>query len=97
MVIYDKGKWQLEGGVSEQAVIDHFKFMFSWLKDHEYLNEYGVKSMDEGIDRFCILSEEMLNKSGNEFMSKYYDAYIGGINYGIKENAQILDGFLKEK
>ncbi len=90
MIIYDKARWQIEGGVSEKEVIAHFEFMFSWLKEYSLLNEYGKKFYSEGIDEESILTDEMVNDSGRKFLDKHYDTYIASIEYGAREDADKL-------
>lgn len=91
MNIYDKARWQIEGGIPENAVVAHFKFMFEWLNDYKLLNEYGLETLTDGIDEEAILTDEMVNVGGKNFLDKYYDEYVSQIDYGINENADLLE------
>lgn len=91
MKIYDKARWQIEGGVEEKIVIEHFKFMFSWLDEFHLLTEYGKETKNGIIDEDIIISEEMVNYSGQVFLDKYYDEYISSIEYGVEENRELLE------
>ena len=90
MVVFDKGSWQLDGGIGADFVIEHFKFIFKWLDEYGLLSEYGKKYLNDGIDEYAALTEEMVNYSGMLFLSKYYDLYISQIAYGEGENAELL-------
>lgn len=91
MVVYDKGSWQLDGGVAADLVIEHFKFIFKWLNEYGLLSEYGKRYLAEGIDEYAALTEEMVNRSGMLFLDKNYDSYISQITYGEEENAKLLE------
>lgn len=91
MKIYDKARWQIEGGVEARSVKEHFKFMFSWLNEFNLLTEYGKETKNGIIDEEIILSEEMVNYSGRVFLDKYYDEYISAIKYGVEENKELLE------
>ena len=91
MKIYDKARWQIEGGVDEEAVIEHFKFMFTWLDEFNLLTECGKETKEGIVDEDVVLTEEMVNYSGQMFLDKYYDEYISAIQYGVKEDAELLE------
>ena len=90
MNIYDKARWQIEGGIPENMVVAHFKFMFVWLNEYKLLSEYGVEILNDGINEDAILTDEMVNVGGKNFLDKYYDQYISQIDYGNKENTNLL-------
>lgn len=91
MNIYDKARWQIEGGIPVATVLAHFKFMFEWLNEYKLLNEYGLETLIDGIDEEAILTDEMVNVGGKNFLDKYYDEYVSQIDYGINENADLLE------
>ncbi len=91
MIIYDKARWQIEGGIPEAAVLMHFKFMFEWLKKCKLLNDYGLETLKDGIDEEAILTDEMVNISGKNFLDKYYDEYVSQIDYGMHEKEDLLE------
>ena len=35
MIIIDKAVWQIDGGVPEELVVNHFKTVFLWLEKHD--------------------------------------------------------------
>lgn len=72
-------------------MIEHFKFMFAWLDEFNLLTEYGKETKNGIIDEDAIISEEMVNHSGQVFLDKYYDEYISAIQYGIKEDEKLLE------
>ena len=90
MEVFDKVKWQVNGGVDKRVVIEHFKFVFSWLHDNQLLSKEGEQSYEFGIDEDTSLSENDVNEIGADFLKKYYDDYISKIEYGQKEDAELL-------
>lgn len=96
MIIYDKARWQIEGGIPEETVKAHFRFMFDWLEKHALLNEYGLRTLRDGIDEEAVLTEEMLNDNGKMFLEKYYDTYVEQIKYGIDEKADLLEALYQK-
>lgn len=93
MKIYDKARWQLEGGLNEKDILKHFVFMFEWLNKHNMLNELGKEILDIGIDITVSISDDLLNEDGKIFIKKYYDKYISKIDYGKIEDEKLLDNF----
>lgn len=91
MNIYDKASWQIEGGIPENVVVTHFRFMFKWLKEYNLLSDYGLEMLEDGIDEDAILTDEMVNVGGKNFLDKYYDEYISQIDYGNDESANLLE------
>lgn len=90
MKIYDKARWQIEGGINKSAVINHFKFIFDWLDKMNFLSIYGEETKNGIIDESVVLTEEMVNIMGQKFLDKYYDEYIDSIEYGVKEDEKKL-------
>lgn len=91
MHVYDKARWQIEGGVSRKNVVSHFKFMFEWLNAHKLLNDYGLENLLDGINEESVLTDEMVTKNGKKILDTYYDDYVSQINYGVKEDAELLN------
>lgn len=96
MTIYDKARWQIEGGIEEELVIQHFRFMFQWLNDYNLLSEEGKKTYADGIDESSVLMDEYVNEEGKKFLDKFYDSYIEQIGYGESENLEILKGMYEK-
>ena len=57
MKIYDKARWQIDGGMDKEIVIKHFEFMFSWLDKYNLLTEYGKETKNGIIDEEAIISD----------------------------------------
>jgi hypothetical protein len=89
--IYDKADWQIDGGVSKQTVIKHFKLVFEWLKDHHYLNNDGLEVLELNDFANVSLNDSLLTKEGNDFMSRYYDKLIKEVPYGDESIPTRLD------
>lgn len=90
MTIYDKARWQIDGGKDADVVTAHFQFIFGWLNQNNLLSEYGKAALKTGIDATAVLTDEMVNVGGNSFLEKHYDEYISKIDYGINENEDLL-------
>lgn len=90
MTIYDKVRWQIEGGIEEALVLQHFEFMFQWLKEYNLLSKEGKEAYASGIDETCVLLDEYVNEDGKKFLDKFYDTYIDKIEYGKGENSEML-------
>ena len=65
--------------------------MTDWLNKYKLLNEYGKKVLTDGIDEEAILTDEMLNIGGKNFLDNYYDKYVSEIEYGVKEDPELLE------
>lgn len=94
MIIIDKAAWQIDGGVPEELVVNHFKTVFSWLEKHNMLSEEGKEELEEGIDDCASLNEELVTKDGLEFLEKCYDEYLRVIakdKYGTDYNGDELE------
>lgn len=91
MKIYDKANWQIDGGVSQKTVVKHFKLVFEWLKDHNYLNNNGIEVLE--LDDFgnASLNDSLLTKEGNHFVSRYYDKLVKEVPYGDDSILEMLD------
>lgn len=94
MKIIDKASWQIDGGISKDIVVNHFKTIFSWLLSHDMLTEEGIEEFEEGIDDCASINDELVNEKGFKFLEKYYDKYIKIVSkelYGNDINGKILD------
>ena len=45
MIIIDKAVWQIDGGVPEKLVVNHFKTVFLWLEKHDMLSDEGKEDL----------------------------------------------------
>lgn len=91
MTIYDKARWQLDGGIPQEQVIQHFDFIFKWLKKQGFLSKDGQEIMDLGIDDTVSITDKMLTSNGKHFMDQYYDDYLKVIKYGVEEDEDWLN------
>lgn len=94
MIIIDKAAWQIDGGVPEKLVVNHFKTVFSWLKKHDMLSEEGKEELEDGIDDCASLNEELVTKEGLDFLENCYDDYLRVIakdKYGTDYNSDELE------
>lgn len=94
MIIIDKAAWQIDGGVPEELVVNHFKTVFLWLKRHDMLSDEGEEEFEDGIDDCASLNEDLITKEGIEFLEKCYDDYLKVIakdKYGIDYNGYELE------
>lgn len=94
MIIIDKAAWQIDGGVPEELVVNHFKTVFSWLEKHCLLSEEGKEELECGIDDCASLNEELVTKDGLEFLENCYDDYLKAIakdKYGTDYNGAELE------
>lgn len=91
MIIYDKAAWQIDGGIEPRKVIDHFSFVFNWLKQHNMLSEDGLEILDFGIDIEVSLNEKSVTKNGADFLNLYYDNIIEQSKYEISFESELFD------
>ncbi len=70
---YDKVDWHLDGGEDYDEVVKRFTDIFEFLKEHDLLNEVGIKEFENCVDDSTILCDEQLTEVGNEFIKKYLD------------------------
>lgn len=96
MEIFDKIAWQVDGGIEENIAINHFEFMFKWLKEKGLLSRQGEEILSFGLDGSESLSENDVTSEGADFLKKYYDSYIEKVEYGIKEEKVLLDSMYEE-
>lgn len=94
--VFDKADWQIDNGIDEENVIEHFKFIYQWLTDFNLLSEEGKEVFEIGIDSSISLNDKMVNGKGKKFLEKYYDKYLESINYGIKEDYILLKRMYQE-
>lgn len=48
--IFDKAQWQIDGGIPEELVVNHFNLVFLWLDKHELLSDEGKESEEFNYD-----------------------------------------------
>lgn len=94
--IIDKASWQIDNGVNQKDVIEHFKFIFKWLEKNNLLSSDGKEILDIGIDSSISLNEKMVNDKALKFLEKYYDEYVKNTQYGINEDEKLLDKYYKD-
>lgn len=94
MIIIDKAVWQIDGGVPEELVVNHFKTVFLWLEKHDMLSDEGKEELEDGIDDCASLNEELVTKAGIEFLEACYDDYLKVVakdKYGTDYNGSELE------
>lgn len=96
MKIYDKAEWQIDNGVDESVVLNHFQFVFEWLNSNKLLSKDGLEILEIGIDEEVSLNEELLTTKGNEFLDKYYDALISKSEYDIEIENKLINEYWDE-
>lgn len=97
--IFDKAQWQIDGGIPEELVINHFNLVFIWLDKHEMLSDEGKEELEFGINSEASLNEELLTIDGVKFLDKYYDDFLAAISknkYGKDDSIDELDRFYKK-
>lgn len=93
MIIIDKASWQIDGGIPENLVINHFKIVFVWLNKHKMLTNEGKEELENGIDDCCSLNENVLTTEGLSFLNACYEEYLMAIakdKYGEDESSEEL-------
>lgn len=93
MKIYDKAKWQIDGGVNKEVVIKHFEFIFCWLKERGLLSKIGEEIYNLGIDEEISLNEEMVTREGATFLAAHYDELINKSQYNIAVEKELLSKY----
>ena len=76
MKIFDKAQWHIDEGEKTADVLKKFQCVFDFLEIHNMLNTNGKEIYTFGIDSSISLNENMLTKSGVQFLEKYYDTVI---------------------
>jgi hypothetical protein len=76
MVIIDKAAWHIDGGEKEDAVLNRFQIVFSFLHDHGLLNAEGERMLQERIDDSISLNSDMMQPEGTELLKLCYDRAI---------------------
>ena len=91
MRIYDKTTWQKDAGVIKDIISDHFKLLFTWLKNKGLLNDEGLEIYDLASFSDTSLHEGLLTERGNAFISKIYDELLKTASYGSYEVTEFLN------
>ena len=97
--IFDKAQWQIDGGIPEELVVNHFNLVFLWLDKHEMLSNEGKEELEFWIDCEASLNEELLTIEGADFLDKYYDDFLAVISkdrYGKDNSIDELDKLYKK-
>ncbi|MDR2492368.1 MAG: hypothetical protein LBD25_02740 [Coriobacteriales bacterium] len=95
MIIIDKARWQIDGGVPEDSVVSHFQAVFSWLCKHDMLSDEGREEFDDGIDCSASLNEDLVTSEALVFLENCYDDFLKTIEgmgmYGSDSVIDVLD------
>ncbi len=94
MRIIDKAAWQIDGGVPEDLVVNHFNTVFLWLSQHDMLTEEGIEELEDGIDDCASINDELVNEDGMRFLETSYDDYLKAVEkekYGEDVGGTILE------
>lgn len=97
MKIYDKAKWHIDSHIPKNTVIEHFDFIFHWLKEHNMLNENGKEEINVGIDEEISLNSSMLTSEGELFLDKYYDELLREGEFVIEKTKALIEIFINNK
>ena len=90
MQVYDKAAWQIDNGMNENVVINHFTLVFEWLQAHDMLSKDGKDILDIGIDGDTSLNERLVTAEGAKFLSAYYDKLIEQSEYNTSVEEDLL-------
>lgn len=99
IVVYDKVSWHFPEGKdcpSLEAAKAHFNVLLAWLKKHDLLSDEGREIFDLGVDADFSITSSMLNKKGNDVLSKHYVDWLRSIDYSGNVDMKILDDGLSE-
>jgi hypothetical protein len=95
LIIIDKAAWQVDGGVPEDLVVNHFQTVFSWLGQHKMLSSEGEEELEDGIDSSASLNEDLVTSEGLAFLEKCYDTFLRSVEsigiYGSEPEADELE------
>jgi hypothetical protein len=93
--IIDKAEWQIDGGVDETIVVQHFQNIFNWLHNNNMLTDEGEEIFEFGIDEEISIHERLITSVALDFLEKNYDSYISSIDYGKDVNCDRLTELYK--
>ena len=99
LIVYDKVSWHFPEGKhcpSLEAAKAHFYALIGWVKENGLLSDEGEEVIDLGVDAEFSITSSMLNKKGNDILSKYYGDWLSGIKYSGDIDMKILDDGLNE-
>lgn len=65
MIIIDKASWQIDGGIDESDLVNHFTAVFKWLSKHDMLTRDGEDELEDGIDDTALLNDERITANGH--------------------------------
>ena len=95
--VYDKACWHIDNGCDKSETIKKFENVLSFLNDNSLLSDDGREIFGFGVDSSISITESMLNRLGNEFMTKYYDSVINESSAVIGEKLSVLYRQFREK
>ena len=95
--VYDKASWHIDNGCDKFETIKKFENVLLFLNDNSLLSDDGKEIFGFGVDSSISITERMLNKSGNEFMTKYYDSVINESSAVIGDKLSVLYRQFREK
>lgn len=95
--VYDKAFWHIDNGCDKSETIKKFENVLSFLNNNSLLSDDGREILGFGVDSSISITESMLNRSGNEFMTKYYDSVINESSAVIGEKLSVLYRQFREK
>ena len=99
VIIYDKVSWHFPEGKScpsLEAAKKHFDILVEWIKKNDLFSAEGEEIFDLGVDSEFSITSSMLNKNGNDVLSKYYTDWLRGLDYSGNVDMKILDDGLSE-
>lgn len=98
-IVYDKVSWHFPEGKhcpSLEAAKTHFYILIGWIKENGLLSDEGEEILDLEVGADFSITSSMLNKKGNDILSKYYANWLSDIDYLGCVDMKILDGGLSE-
>lgn len=99
VIIYDKVSWHFPEGKScpsLEAAKKHFDVLVVWIKKNDLFSAEGEEIFDLGVDSEFSITSAMLNKNGNDVLSKYYSDWLRSLDYSGDVDMKILDDGLSE-
>jgi len=96
MHIIDKARWHIDGGISEEEVIQHFVIVFEWLNSKGMLSSVGKEELEDGIDDYASLNERAVTPDALKFLDAKYDEYLAHIDETGEMSAAALDKLYNE-
>lgn len=73
MQIYDKAIWHIDAGENSDEVLEKYRLIFFYLRNHDMLTPDGMELFDGGVDSSMSLNESLLTKEGNDYIKNQFD------------------------